>query len=152
MERFTQEQLTGNICTRGWLEPNYWQLGVEGRTIISTFGLLDPRKWGLREWFVLTYLMGAFFIGGQATEYAALVHEGITIQNSAYGTMFYLTGEPYRLAAAALNGFFGALTVVFIWHVGRRLFSPWVAAQAAWWACFFPSMIIFVAAPISGRP
>jgi hypothetical protein len=30
VERFTQEQLTGNICTRGWLEPNYWQLGVEG--------------------------------------------------------------------------------------------------------------------------
>jgi hypothetical protein len=30
LERFTQEQLTGNICTRGWLEPNYWQLGVEG--------------------------------------------------------------------------------------------------------------------------
>jgi len=30
VERFTQEQLTGNLCTRGWLEPNYWQLGVEG--------------------------------------------------------------------------------------------------------------------------
>lgn len=30
VDRFTQEQLTGNICTRGWLEPNYWQLGVEG--------------------------------------------------------------------------------------------------------------------------
>src|SRR5260370_34688690 len=59
--------------------------------------------------------------------------------------MFYLTGEPSRLAAAALNGFFGALTVVVIWHVGRRLFSPWVAAQAAWWVCFFPSMIIWSA-------
>lgn len=30
VERFTQEQLTGNICTRRWLEPNYGQLGVEG--------------------------------------------------------------------------------------------------------------------------
>ena len=30
VDRFTQEQLAGNICTRGWLEPNYWQLGVEG--------------------------------------------------------------------------------------------------------------------------
>jgi len=30
VERFTQEQLAGNLCTRGWLEPNYWQLGVEG--------------------------------------------------------------------------------------------------------------------------
>ena len=29
-ERFTAEQLACNIATRGWLEPNYWQLGVEG--------------------------------------------------------------------------------------------------------------------------
>ena len=35
--------------------------------------------------------MGAFFIGGQALEYAALVHEGITIPASAYGSVFYLT-------------------------------------------------------------
>ncbi len=31
------------------------------------------------------------FIAGQATEYASLVQEGITIPSSAYGTMFYLT-------------------------------------------------------------
>ena len=30
VERFTAEQLRCNIATRGWLEPNYWQLGVEG--------------------------------------------------------------------------------------------------------------------------
>jgi cytochrome c oxidase subunit III len=46
---------------------------------------------GLRRWFILTYVMGAVFIGGQATEYAALIHEGVTIPSSAYGTMFYLT-------------------------------------------------------------
>ena len=27
-------------------------------------------KWGMREWFALTFLMGAFFIGGQVYEYA----------------------------------------------------------------------------------
>ncbi len=48
-------------------------------------------KWGLREWFVLTYAMGAFFIGGQALEYAALVNENVTIPSSAYGSIFYLT-------------------------------------------------------------
>lgn len=47
--------------------------------------------WGLREWFILTYIMGAIFIAGQATEYAALIQEGVTIPDSAYGTMFYLT-------------------------------------------------------------
>jgi hypothetical protein len=30
VNRFTAEQLACNIATRGWLEPNYWQLGVEG--------------------------------------------------------------------------------------------------------------------------
>jgi hypothetical protein len=28
--RFLNEQLACNIATRGWLEPNYWQIGVEG--------------------------------------------------------------------------------------------------------------------------
>jgi len=53
--------------------------------------LLNVGGWGLREWFILTYIMGAVFIGGQALEYAELVHEGVTIPSSAYGTMFYLT-------------------------------------------------------------
>lgn len=47
--------------------------------------------WGLREWFVLTYFMGAVFIAGQVTEYASLVQEDVTISSSAYGSMFYLT-------------------------------------------------------------
>ena len=47
--------------------------------------------WGLREWFVLTYLMGAFFIAGQVTEYAELISVGITLPASPYGSVFYLT-------------------------------------------------------------
>ena len=35
--------------------------------------------------------MGAFFIGGQIFEYAALVSEGLTISSSPYGSVFYLT-------------------------------------------------------------
>ncbi len=70
------------------------QLGVfaaERGQVGRTGGLLQMGKWGLREWFILTYVMGAVFIGGQALEYATLVQEGVTIQDSAYGTMFYLT-------------------------------------------------------------
>ncbi len=29
-QRFMSEQLACNLATRGWLEPNYWQMGVEG--------------------------------------------------------------------------------------------------------------------------
>jgi cytochrome c oxidase subunit 3 len=70
------------------------QLGVfaaERAQVSRTGSLLNVSGWGLREWFILTYLMGAVFIGGQAVEYAALIQEGTTIQASAYGTMFYLT-------------------------------------------------------------
>ena len=46
----------------------------------------------LRRWFVITFLMGAFFIGGQAYEYASLVDkDGLTLSSNAYGSIFYLT-------------------------------------------------------------
>ena len=70
------------------------QLGVfaaERGQVGRRAGLLKVGAWGLREWFILTYVMGAVFIAGQAIEYATLVQEGVTIQDSAYGTMFYLT-------------------------------------------------------------
>lgn len=47
-------------------------------------------KWGMREWFALTFAMGAFFIGGQIFEYAELVHEGLTISSAPYGSVFFL--------------------------------------------------------------
>ncbi len=47
--------------------------------------------WGMREWFALTFLMGAFFIAGQIYEYAHLVIEGITLSGNAYGSVFYIT-------------------------------------------------------------
>jgi len=48
-------------------------------------------RWGMNEWMTLTYLMGAFFIGGQIFEYAALMGEGLTISSSPYGSVFFLT-------------------------------------------------------------
>jgi cytochrome c oxidase subunit 3 len=69
------------------------QLGVfraEDGIVGRTGKLWQVKQWGLREFFVLTYVMGAIFIGGQAFEYSELVHEGVTIPSSAYGTVFYL--------------------------------------------------------------
>jgi cytochrome c oxidase subunit 3 len=70
------------------------QLGVfaaERGQAGRTGSLLNFRLWGLREWFILTFVMGAVFVAGQAVEYANLVQEDVTIQQSAYGTVFYLT-------------------------------------------------------------
>ncbi len=70
------------------------QLGVfaaEKGAVGRSGSLLQVGKWGLREWFVVTYIMGAIFIAGQVLEYAALVSENVTIPSSAYGSIFYLT-------------------------------------------------------------
>jgi len=55
-----------------------------------TGSLWQLSKWGMREWFALTFAMGAFFIGGQVYEYAELVHYGLTLSSSPYGSVFYL--------------------------------------------------------------
>jgi cytochrome c oxidase subunit 3 len=76
--------LSSLTCQMGVFAAERGQVGRAG-------SVFQFKKWGLREWFVLTYLMGAVFIGGQAFEYVSLVHEGVTIPASSYGTMFYLT-------------------------------------------------------------
>ena len=44
----------------------------------------------MREWFSLTFLMGAFFISGQIYEYAFLVSEGLALSTNAYSSVFYI--------------------------------------------------------------
>src|SRR5205085_12152328 len=52
------------------------QLGVfaaERGQVGRTGSVFNVKGWGLREWFVLTYIMGATFIARQATEYVSLI-------------------------------------------------------------------------------
>ena len=76
--------LSSFTCQFGVFAAERGQVGRTGK-------LLQVSKWGLREWFIVTYVMGAIFIGGQALEYAELIAEGVTIPKDGYGTMFYLT-------------------------------------------------------------
>ena len=52
---------------------------------------LSPVKWGMVEWFFLTYVMGAIFVAGQVWEYAVLVSEGVSLSSNSYGSAFYIT-------------------------------------------------------------
>jgi cytochrome c oxidase subunit III len=71
------------------------QLGVHaaehGKAHRGDAGLLAVKDWGMREWYVLTYIFGAIFVSGQVLEYSELVREGITLSSTAYGSVFYLT-------------------------------------------------------------
>ncbi|MEV7771840.1 MULTISPECIES: heme-copper oxidase subunit III [Streptomycetaceae] len=50
----------------------------------------DVKK--LRMWFIITFMMGAVFIGGQVYEYTELVKkDGLSLSSDPYGTVFYLT-------------------------------------------------------------
>ena len=55
-----------------------------------TGSLLNVKSWGMRDWFSLTFLMGAFFISGQISEYAHLTQEGLSLSTNAYTSVFYL--------------------------------------------------------------
>jgi cytochrome c oxidase subunit III len=56
-----------------------------------TGGFWNFRKWGMTEWFFLTFFMGAVFVSGQVWEYATLVAEGMPISADSYASAFYLT-------------------------------------------------------------
>jgi cytochrome c oxidase subunit 3 len=69
------------------------QMGVfaaERGQVSAVGSKLNPKNWGLREWYFLTFGMGAFFIGGQVFEYATLISEGLTLSSNVYGSVFYL--------------------------------------------------------------
>jgi cytochrome c oxidase subunit 3 len=48
-------------------------------------------RWGLREWYVLTFFMGLYFVIGQGVEYVNLLKDqGLSLHSSAYGSVFFI--------------------------------------------------------------
>jgi len=79
-----------------------------------TGGIFQFWKWGLVEWFFLTYTMGAIFVIGQIFEYGQLVSEHIGLQSDSYGSAFYLTTGFHGLhVTAGLLAFLLVLGRVF---------------------------------------
>jgi cytochrome c oxidase subunit 3 len=75
------------------------QLGViaaEERRLHRAGSIFNIGRWGLREWFILTFIMGAIFFAGQCLEYSKYVSDyqagdnGMTISSSSYGSIFFL--------------------------------------------------------------
>jgi cytochrome c oxidase subunit 3 len=64
---------------------------VERGQVRRTASIFDFRKWGLREWYVLSFLMGLYFVLGQGYEYLNLIREQhLTLGSSGYGSVFYI--------------------------------------------------------------
>ena len=76
-------------------------------------GLFDLRGWGMREWYVLTYIFGGIFVAGQVFEYAELTMHGVTLYSNAYGSAFYMTTGFHAIHVA------GGL-VAFLFIIGGK--------------------------------
>jgi cytochrome c oxidase subunit 3 len=97
------------------------QLGVhaaEKGQVGRTGKLSSVGSWGLREWYTLTFLMGAVFIGGQAFEYANLVSEGFVISTNAYTSAFFLATGFHGLHV--IGGLVAFLLMLGRTYVSRR--------------------------------
>jgi cytochrome c oxidase subunit 3 len=71
------------------------QLGVfavERGQVRRAGSIFNVSRWGLREWYVLSFLMGLYFVLGQAYEYLDLIQkQHVTLKSSNYGSVFFLT-------------------------------------------------------------
>lgn len=77
------------VISSVWCQLGVWK--AEAGQVARTGGLLEFSKWGMREWYVLTFVFGAIFVAGQVFEYAELVSHGVTLSSDSYGSIFYLT-------------------------------------------------------------
>lgn len=72
----------------------------------------SPMKWGMVEWFMISYVLGAVFVAGQVWEYAILISEGVTLSSDSYGSAFYITTGFHALHVT------GGL-IAFLFVIGR---------------------------------
>jgi cytochrome c oxidase subunit 3 len=76
-------------------------------------------RWGLREWYVLSFIMGLYFVLGQAYEWHDLVtKQDVTLGSSNYGSVFYLTTGFHGLHVT--GGLFAFLFLLGRTYVAKR--------------------------------
>lgn len=130
------------------------QLGVhqaEVGKVSRTGSLLNPGTWGLREWYTLTFVMGAVFIGGQAYEYANLLSEGFAPSTNAYASAFFLATGFHGLHV--IGGLVAFLLMLGRTYLARRFTHEqavhavvtsyyWHFVDAIWVVLFFVLYIL----------
>ena len=112
------------------------QMGVhaaEHGQVKRTKGLGAITSWGMREWYTLTFIMGAVFIAGQVAEYITLIGEGHTISSSVYFSAFFLATGFHGLHVTGGLVLF-LFTLARTWPVSARLpsTSRWAPAACRW--------------------
>src|SRR2546421_4206900 len=103
------------------------QLGVfavERGQVKRLGSILQFWRWGLREWYWLSFIMGLYFVLGQAWEYRDLVNlDHLTLSSRNYGSVFYLTTGFHGLHVT------GGL-IAFVFYLIRTTMGRFTPAQA----------------------
>ncbi|SER37141.1 Cytochrome c oxidase subunit 3 [Corynebacterium cystitidis DSM 20524] len=98
-------------------------------SITSQFGVFAAERgdvYGLRKWFTITILLGVIFLGLVAFEWYEMIHHGVTIQSSVYGSVFYIiTGFHMAHVTAGIIAF-----IVVMLRVSKSKFTPAQATAA----------------------
>jgi cytochrome c oxidase subunit III len=112
----------------GSVELDPWYAGAITVVLVSSSFTMQFGVWAIRKgdnralirWLVITLLLGAGFLGGQAYEYSQLIHEGMTLRSGVFGSTFYtLTG----FHGAHVTG--GAIFILIVLLRARsRQFTP----------------------------
>ncbi len=76
------------VISSVWCQLGVWK--AERGQPARTGSLFEVGKWGMREWYVVTYIWGAVFIAGQVYEYANLVAENVTLASDRWGSVFFM--------------------------------------------------------------
>jgi cytochrome c oxidase subunit 3 len=132
------------------------QMGVfaiERGQIRRSAGIFRPMRWGLREWYVLTLLMGLYFDCGQGYEYLfdLIRKQHLTLSSSNYGSVFYITTGFHGLHVAGglvaflflLGRTFAAKRVTHEMQVSAIVVSYyWHFVDVVWIGLFFTIYII----------
>ena len=124
-------------------------------SVTCQMGVLAAERGNLhamQRWYMLTFVLGAIFIGGQVFEYAHLIQvEGLTLSSSPYGSAFYLTTGFHGLHVIA--GLVAFLFVIARSYASRRYGHEqataaivtsyyWHFVDVVWIALFFTIYVL----------
>jgi cytochrome c oxidase subunit 3 len=97
------------------------QFGVfaaERHQVKRTGSILNVMKYGMREWYILAFILGAVFISLQVFEYSSLVKDGHPISENQWTSAFYLATGFHGLHVT--GGLFAFLVVLMRTYKAKR--------------------------------
>ena len=103
--------LSSVTCQMGVFAVERGQVGRVG-------SIFNVSKWGLREWYVLTFLMGLYFDLGQAYESVFYIPTGFHGLHVAGGLVafLFLLGRTYAAKRFTREQQISAIVVSYYWH------------------------------------